>query len=142
MKRTLLFLLFISLSSFLFCQSVSIDFQAGYCLPIASSYHSIDAREIEVPTPPFYYSTYRSVRSASYGQGGNVAFGFNWFSKKDIGYRSGRLALRLLAVFRMTFPSPGSHHRNRHGSSAGVSLFFLGHSFFCLLFGQVWLFYS
>lgn len=85
MKRISIILLGCLAPMVCFPQSTTFDITGGYCAPIASSFSSITAKEIEIQAAPYFYSDYRSLRSASYGQGGNVAFGFNWFSKKDFG---------------------------------------------------------
>ncbi|MCW3124962.1 MAG: hypothetical protein JWO03_620 [Bacteroidetes bacterium] len=69
----------------LFSQSVSFDISGGYCAPIASAFSTVSDKEFQTATYPHFYSTTQTVKSTSYGQGGNVALNFNWFSKKDIG---------------------------------------------------------
>jgi hypothetical protein len=93
------FLLFVS-GTKLAAQSVSIDVTGGYCAPIASSFSSVSIRQFQNTAYPYFYSTTRTVKSTSYGQGGNAALNFNWFSKKDIG-----CGLRM----NILFSSPSSY---------------------------------
>jgi hypothetical protein len=79
-------ILFLLLSSDVFAQSVTIDLTGGYCAPIAPGTRIVNAMIIEVATPPFYYTALGTVKTVSYGQGGNVALGFNWYSRKNIGF--------------------------------------------------------
>jgi len=80
---TLLFSAVLSLS--LSAQSFNIGITGGYCAPIASSFNSVNSNQIQNQGFPQYYTSVQNLVSASYGQGGNIALNFDWFSKKNIG---------------------------------------------------------
>ena len=86
MKKTLtVFLLFVSVSASLFAQPFMISITGGYCAPIASSFNSTYETEFQNQGFPKYYTANQSLKNTSYGQGGNFAFAFDWFSKHNIG---------------------------------------------------------
>jgi hypothetical protein len=86
MKKTIITLLFSAcISSSLFSQSFTIALTGGYCLPIASSFNSKSAIEFQNAGFPSFYTAQQNLAYTSYGQGGNIALSFDWFSKKNIG---------------------------------------------------------
>jgi hypothetical protein len=79
-------LLFLSLSSNIIAQVVTIDLTGGYCVPIAPGTHTVNSTVYEIPVAPNFYTVAGTVKTVSYGKGGNVSLGFNWYSKKNIGF--------------------------------------------------------
>jgi hypothetical protein len=68
-----------------FAQSFALSVTGGYCLPLASSFQSQSQVEVQTANLPNYYTTQQNVVYKSFGQGGNIALSFDWFSKKNIG---------------------------------------------------------
>ena len=86
MKKTIVTcLFFVSISASLFAQPFMISIAGGFCAPIASSFNSTYETEFQNQGFPKYYTAYQSLKYTSYGQGGNFAFAFDWFSKYNIG---------------------------------------------------------
>jgi hypothetical protein len=85
MKKNLLVLFVALISCTVWSQSVIFGLAGGYCAPLASDTRSVDEIQFENSNFPRYYASYENLKSVSYGQGGNIAFYFDWFSKKNIG---------------------------------------------------------
>ena len=84
MNKAILALLFsISLSP-LFAQ-FHLSFSGGYCLPLASSFSSVNETEFQNTGFPQYYTVSQQITRTSYGQGGNIALALDWFSKNNFG---------------------------------------------------------
>jgi hypothetical protein len=79
-------LLLISLSTQVIAQAVTIDLTGGYCAPIAPGTRAINRTVYEIPVAPYYFTSEATVKTVSFGKGGQVALGFNWYSKKNIGF--------------------------------------------------------
>lgn len=78
--------------SLLFCVSIIPSFaqfqlsvSGGYCLPLASSFNSVNQTEYQNQGFPQYYTANQQITRTSYGQGGNIALALDWFSKSNIG---------------------------------------------------------
>ena len=67
-------------------QVATLDVMGGYCFSIAPSTEATVRNVSQISVYPYYAATYARVKRMSYGQGGNLAFNFNWYSKKNIGF--------------------------------------------------------
>jgi hypothetical protein len=100
MKNTLRIAILVLLlsPSILYSQSVTFDITGGYCFPAAPDMRNINSTVYENQTFPYFYTTAASVKPVSFGKGGHLAFGFNWYSKKNIGF-----GLKLNGLFSSPF---------------------------------------